>query len=143
MNTIHQVKENLASIHHVDDSNFDKLNLLCEEINHINKGIQPDTSLIRPLLDILEANPNYDFGMPGYMVHTLETYYKKGLEQELIGSIKRNPTLYTIWMLNRIINGTTNKKEQTCYLNILKEALQKNIPDYLRTQIQHLIDIHQ
>ena len=97
MNTIQQVKENLASIHHVDDSNIDKLNLLCEEINHINKGVQPDTSLIRPLLDILEANPNYDFGMPGYVVHTLETYYKKGLEQELIGSIKRNPTLYTIW----------------------------------------------
>lgn len=80
--------------------------------------------------------------MPGEIVHTLETYYKKGLKQELLMSLERKPTFYTVWMLNRILNGTSDFKEQEYYLEILKNIHNMEIPVYLKKQVQHLIDLH-
>ncbi|WP_186224796.1 hypothetical protein [Burkholderia gladioli] len=41
----------------------------------------------------------------GAIVHTAERYFGKGYEQKLIESLSRNPTVHTVWMLNRVING--------------------------------------
>ncbi|MBQ4220938.1 MAG: hypothetical protein II666_15450 [Butyrivibrio sp.] len=54
------------------------------------------------LFVFMENNPNIDYGMPGPIVHFMESYYKKGYEDELLKSVKRKPTQHTVWMLNRI-----------------------------------------
>jgi hypothetical protein len=61
---------------------------------------------IEPILKIMEKHPNIDYGKPGPLVHFLESYYKNGYEEILIDSLKRCPTMHTVWMLNRIINGS-------------------------------------
>ena len=83
---------------------------------------RPDAFLaVGPILKILEANPDVDFGTPGPLVHFVEKFYKQGYEELLVDSIKRCPTELTIWMLNRIINGS--KGEQKAYfLQILKNV---------------------
>ncbi|WP_186133518.1 hypothetical protein [Burkholderia gladioli] len=80
---------------------LDELDDLCDEIDGRSDGGQ----FLDALFSILENNPNEDFGSPGAIVHTAERYFGKGYEQKLIESLSRNPTVHTVWMLNRVING--------------------------------------
>ena len=63
-------------------------------------------------------------------------------KQELLKSLDRKPTFYTVWMLNRILNGTSELKEQEHYLETLRKIHNMEIPVYLKKQIQHLIELH-
>lgn len=77
---------------------------------------------VEPILKIVENNPDIDFGKPGPLVHFVETFYKKGYEEKLVGSIKRQPTKLTVWMLNRIINGS-DKEKKKYYLSMLENVI--------------------
>ena len=142
MDKIDEIKKEIEIIDTVDDSNINDLDLLCEDIIELNNEGWDTAILMDPLFRILEKNSDFDFGMPGQIVHTLEKHYKKGLEEELFKSLNRKPTFYTLWMLNRIINGTSDPKEKEGYMEMLKSILKMEIPDYLKKQAQHLIDLH-
>ena len=142
MDKIDEIKKEIEIIDTIDDSNISDLDALCEDIIELNNEGWDTAILMDPLLRILEKNSDFDFGMPGQIVHTLEKYYKKGLEEELFKSLNRKPTFYTLWMLNRIINGTSDTKEKEGYMEMLKSILKMEIPDYLKKQAQHLIDLH-
>jgi hypothetical protein len=142
MDKIDEIKKEIEIIDTIDDSNINDLDLLCEDIIELNNEGWDTAILMDPLFRILEKNSDFDFGMPGQIVHALEKHYKKGLEEELFKSLNRKPTFYTLWMLNRIINGTSDPKEKECYMEMLKSILKMEIPDYLKKQAQHLIDLH-
>lgn len=142
MDKIDEIKKEIEIIDTIDDSNISDLDALCEDIIELNNEGWDTAILMDPLLRILEKNSDFDFGMPGQIVHTLEKHYKKGLEEELFKSLNRKPTFYTLWMLNRIINGTSDTKEKESYMEMLKSILKMEIPDYLKKQAQHLIDLH-
>ncbi|MBF1484389.1 hypothetical protein [Prevotella pallens] len=142
MDKIDEIKKEIEIIDTIDDSNINDLDLLCEDIIELNNEGWDTAILMDPLFRILEKNSDFDFGMPGQIVHTLEKHYKKGLEEELFKSLNRKPTFYTLWMLNRIINGTSDTKEKEGYMEMLKSILKMEIPDYLKKQAQHLIDLH-
>lgn len=142
MDKIAEIKKEIEIIDTVDDSNISDLEALCEDIIELNNEGWDTAILMDPLFRILEKNHEFDFGMPGQIVHTLEKYYKKGLEQELFKSLNRKPTFYTLWMLNRIINGTSDSKGKECYLEMLRNILQMEIPDYLKEQTQYLINLY-
>mgnify|MGYP000866969615 FL=1 len=142
MDKIDEIKKEIEIIDTIDDSNISDLDALCEDIIELNNEGWDTAILMDPLFRILEKNSDFDFGMPGQIVHTLEKYYKKGLEEELFKSLNRKPTFYTLWMLNRIINGTSDTKEKESYMEMLKSILKMEIPDYLKKQAQHLIDLH-
>ncbi|EGQ19933.1 hypothetical protein [Prevotella pallens] len=142
MDKIDEIKKEIEIIDTIDDSNISDLDALCEDIIELNNEGWDTAILMDPLFRILEKNSDFDFGMPGQIVHTLEKHYKKGLEEELFKSLNRKPTFYTLWMLNRIINGTSDAKEKECYMEMLKSILKMEIPDYLKKQAQHLIDLH-
>ena len=142
MDKIDEIKKEIEIIDTIDDSNINDLDLLCEDIIELNNEGWDTAILMDPLFRILEKNSDFDFGMPGQIVHALEKHYKKGLEEELFKSLNRKPTFYTLWMLNRIINGTSDTKEKECYMEMLKSILKMEIPDYLKKQAQHLIDLH-
>ena len=142
MDKIDEIKKEIEIIDTIDDSNISDLDALCEDIIELNNEGWDTAILMDPLFRILEKNSDFDFGMPGQIVHTLEKHYKKGLEEELFKLLNRKPTFYTLWMLNRIINGTSDAKEKECYMEMLKSILQMEIPDYLKKQAQHLIDLH-
>ncbi|GAB6960909.1 hypothetical protein JCM15754A_22440 [Prevotella aurantiaca JCM 15754] len=142
MDKIEEIKKEIEIIDTIDDSNISDLDALCEDIIELNNEGWDTAILMDPLFRILEKNSDFDFGMPGQIVHTLEKHYKKGLEEELFKSLNRKPTFYTLWMLNRIINGTSDAKEKECYMEMLKSILQMEIPAYLKKQAQHLIDLH-
>lgn len=78
---------------------------------------------VMPLLELMERHPMDDFGMPGAIVHFVERFYKNGYEELLIESVKRRPTMHTVWMLNRVMNGSENKND---YLKIMKEVTERS-----------------
>ena len=93
-----------------------------------NVGIEA----VEPLLQLMERHPLVDFGVPGAIVHFVERFYKKGYEELLIESIKRKPTMHTVWMLNRIINGSENKKDYIELMNDIAEC--NDVEDEIRNQ---------
>ena len=97
---------------------------------------------VQPLLRLMERHPLTDFGSPGSIVHFVERFYKKGYEEELLLSLKRMPTLHTVWMLNRLINGT-DQAEVYFYLDILKGISENASYDKeIREEALHFLSIH-
>src|SRR5882724_375014 len=77
---------------------------------------------IEPILRFIEQNPTTDFGMPGPLVHFVERFYGKGYEEKLVESVQRKPTSLTVWMLNRVINGTKSPDEKRQLIATMEQA---------------------
>ncbi len=74
---------------------------------------------VRALFDVMERMPDADLGSPGPIVHTLEQM-RGDYENELVESIKRKPTPLSVWMVNRILNGTRLPDQRRFYMDLLR-----------------------
>ena len=92
-------------------------------------------SFVEPIIKLMENNPDADFGAPGALVHFVEKYYKKGYEEILLNSLKRRPTVHTIWMLHRIINDKSCPKRNE-YINFLRDMAHR---DSVEANVRELI----
>ena len=92
---------------------------------------------IEPLLQLMERHPTAYFGDPGAIVHFIESL---GMEYEkyLVTSLKRTPTITTVWMLNRCINAGEHAEE---FLGILKEIVGRaDVDKDIKERAQDYID---
>jgi hypothetical protein len=64
------------------------------------------------MLSVLERHPRVDFGLPGQLVHAIESY-RGYYESLLLNSLDRQPTATTIWLLNRIVNAATGAEKSS------------------------------
>ena len=120
-----------------DNEDFETVMMDCMEEIEENYN-QLDS--VQPLLRLMERHPLTDFGSPGPIVHFVERFYQKGYEEELLLSLKRMPTLHTVWMLNRLING---KDQAEVYLDLLKEISENASYDKeIREEALHFLSIH-
>ena len=120
-----------------DNEDFETVMMDCMEEIEENYN-QLDS--VQPLLRLMERHPLTDFGGPGPIVHFVERFYKKGYEEELLLSLKRMPTLHTVWMLNRLINGTDQAE---VYLDLLKEiSVNTSYDKEIREEALHFLSIH-
>lgn len=95
---------------------------------------------IESILLLMEENPDLDYGEPGPLVHFMEKYYRKGYEERLVDSIKRRPTMQTVWMINRIINDPKLLNKQD-YLDVLSSvANYDNIDKVVKDEINSFLD---
>lgn len=136
-------------------------NIIAELINRLNSAVLNDDFIdiaeeiteeleersdafdaIEPILRLMENNPDVDYGTPGVLVHFVEKYYKSGYEEKLIESLERKPIKHTVWMLNRIINGSEgNRKEY--FLKVLDKVI--SFPDLnedVASLAQHFKSLH-
>jgi hypothetical protein len=77
---------------------------------------------IDPILEFMEAHPDQDYGMPGALVHFVEEFDDKDYVGRLIKSISRKPTMLTVWMLNRVINGTREPARKEARISAMRLA---------------------
>jgi hypothetical protein len=86
-----------------------------------------------------ESHTNADLGMPGPLVHFIEKFYPKYLD-ELSASVERVPTKYTVWMINRILNSKIESSVREHLLNLLhKVSRNQEVDDVIREQaIEHI-----
>ena len=133
-----EIKMLVTAIKEIEDSiGSDDFELVMEDnimkLEIQNVGIEA----VEPLLQLMERHPLDDFGMPGAIVHFVERFYKKGYEELLVKSINRKPTMHTVWMLNRIINGSENKKE---YIELMNDIIDCNdVEDEIRNQARAFV----
>ena len=85
--------------------------------------ISQEESLVyaEKILHFMEENPDVDYGMPGPVVHYLETLYGYGYEDLLYESVSRKPTVHTLWMLNRVLNLPLLANREK-YLSVMEKA---------------------
>ena len=92
--------------------------------------------IIPLLLQIMERHPLADFGMPGAMVHFMESFDPE-YEEYLAESLKRRPAVHTVWMLNRCISVHAQKEP---YLALLREvAARTDIEQAIRDSAQEFL----
>ncbi len=87
--------------------------------------------IVESLLSIMENHPLDDFGMPGAIVHFIEKYYPDHIPM-LTASIERAPAMHTLWMLNRCINGSTDKEK---LLAVMRKAADSDTADKTVTDL--------
>jgi len=80
---------------------------------------------VEPILRFMEEHPTLDYGMPGPLVHFVEEFHSNGHEEKLIESVSKNPTMVTVWMLNRVLNGTEDPAKRRPLIWALEQASSK------------------
>lgn len=91
------------------------------------------------IFEIMENNPELDYGMPGPIVHFMESYYRKGYEELLLKSVKNVPTSHTVWMLNRVINDP-KLNDRKKYVEVLKSSLDReDISQIVKADIESFL----
>jgi hypothetical protein len=100
----------------------------------------PDREKAIPeLFSVMERLPDADLGSPGPLVHTLERLY--GYEGELERSVRRQPSLLSVWMVNRILNTNLSDVARRSYIALLNEALaHPNAPETVREDVRSFIE---
>ena len=70
---------------------------------------------VASILELMEKNPLVEFGTPGPLTHFIEKFCKdqqEDYENILIKSVEKTPTVHTVWLLNRVINGSKNEERK-------------------------------
>lgn len=68
-----------------------------------------------------EDHAGADLGMPGPLVHFLETFFPDYVD-DLCESVARKPTTHTLWMVNRILNGEISRPIRRRLVKLLRDA---------------------
>jgi len=114
---------------------LEKLNGLTDELMTMP---QPERA-VPALFAVMERMPDTEMGTPGPLVHTLE-WMRGRYEQELVESIKRQPADLSVWMVNRILNGTRDSRQRQIYLDLLRLAAEHpKAPESVRHEAEHFI----
>ena len=111
------LKQGLEAISCRDDFDYladDLISALPVDANYIE--------CVREIISFMEEHPKVDYGSPGSLVQFVEGLRGKGYESLLVGSIRRRPTAHTLWMLNRLINGTNDLAIRTNLIELLRSV---------------------
>jgi hypothetical protein len=114
------------------DDYFERANAATEELAETTTAFDA----VEPILQLMERNEDADFGMPGPLVHFVETFYREGYEEKLLESIERKPTPHTLWMLNRLINGAEGKEKMQLVAVMRAVAKRTDISEESRNMAQ-------
>jgi hypothetical protein len=93
---------------------------------------------IPAMFALFERFPDAELGNPGPLVHTLERM--GGYEGELRRSLHRRASFYTVWMVNRIINGEKEARVRRDWLAVLENVAsdERNLAD-VREEASRLV----
>jgi hypothetical protein len=98
---------------------------------------------VEPILQFMEEHSAIDFGTPGPLVHFVERFYRNGYEDKLVESVQRRPTWHTVWMLNRVVNGTKIPEVKERLIAVMEEVKRNAVahPNVLN-QVDRYLELH-
>ena len=106
-----------------------------DEVGEAMMQLSNPFDLVEPILEIIGTNPTVDFGMPGELVRFVESFYKKGYEELLIASVKKNPTSHNIWMVHRCYNDINNPMREKFKALIMELKEDSSVLQEIKTEI--------
>lgn len=108
-------------------------------VEELSKYYSADELLI-PVFQLMEKYPLIDWGMPGAFVHLLESASNNLYSQYLLESLNRQPTMHTVWMLNRQLNAV-DELEKSKYITAMQDIVDNNdLPDEIRNSAKSFLD---
>lgn len=119
-----EITDQLERLLHADDFASSSTELV-DCWNSADLGVEA----LEPILRFMEEHPSADFGTPGALVHFIEKFYRHGYEERLLQSISRKPTQHTVWMLNRVINGTKVPATKQVFVEAMVRAKSHPLAD--------------
>jgi len=138
--------EIIAGFQALKAPDFDPMNINARGLERLPELTDALMSVPRPeraipeLFRVMERMPDTDLGSPGPLVHTLEAL--NGYEIELIHSVRRSPSLLSVWMLNRILNTDMPTDIRRSYMSLLKEAADRpDVPKAVRDDAHDFFDL--
>ncbi|PWU13795.1 MAG: hypothetical protein C5B50_18565 [Verrucomicrobia bacterium] len=117
--TTREITEQLERIASIDIDNFE-LNS-SELVDRWTSG-GVGFEAVEPILLFMENHPDVYVGPPGALVHFSEKFHRHGYEEKLLESLSRRPVSHTIWMLNRLVNGTNEPATRQRYVDAMIRA---------------------
>jgi hypothetical protein len=117
--TAREITEQLERIGSIDIENFELHSSKLVD-RWISDGVGFEA--VEPILQFMENHPDVDLGTPGALVHFSEKFYRHGYEEKLLESLSRKPVPHSIWMLNRLINGTKESATRQRYVDAMIRA---------------------
>jgi hypothetical protein len=120
-NSIDTITAALDEFRSSDDNDY-RLNVVLRNF----KAVENPECALPSMFALLERFPNSDFGSPGSLVHTIE--HVTGYCEQLKQSLSRRPTVYTVWMVNRIMN-TTEGDDWSGWMRELHRVLSHPLAD--------------
>ena len=90
-------------------------------IDQIEK-LQNPFEAVEPILRLIERSPDIDYGGPGPFGTFIESYYKNpqmNYEGLLIESLQRKPTMYTVFLLDRMCRDKSHP-DRPHYVRLIK-----------------------
>lgn len=109
------------------DEDFYLTNDILERIKAEENG----ESYINDLMEFMSENPALDYGMPGPIIHSIESYGIDKYIDTLLELENSKPNVYFNWMLNRIINVTEGELKEK-YIKILQNVANRtDIDQYI------------
>ncbi|HEU4496015.1 MAG TPA: hypothetical protein VFR70_03100, partial [Flavobacterium sp.] len=108
---------------------------LCRQM----EALEAPAEAIAPLLLLIEHSPDIDYGDPGPIGTFLELQYGKGYEEQLLGSLKRKPTLYALHLLYRLAQNKANSKQMMAiYSDKIREIAVYGTPEIQQQAMEYL-----
>lgn len=100
----------------------DNVGRLYEILNRM-QPLAPElrTPAVPAILSLIERYPDAELGMPGPLVHELESI--PGYESFLRDSVLRQPADLNVWMINRILNSEVSQDVRLDWLNVINQVL--------------------
>lgn len=97
-------------------------------------------SCISELLEFMGDNPALDYGMPGPIIHFIESFGIDKYIDQLLRLENEKPNVYFSWMLNRIINVTEGDLKAQ-YIALLQDvASRTDVEQYIRDVAQDFVE---
>lgn len=78
--------------------------------------------VVEPTLRFIEDHASIDYGSPGPLTHFIERFHGRGYDEALLASVRRSPTAHTVWLLNRLINGTHNEIAREAQIRAMRDV---------------------
>lgn len=106
-------------------STSDHFSHLAEEIikKHRTGDVERDFELVKQAIAFIKDHPNVDLGIPGSLAQFAEEYLGLGYEPVLLESVRRNPNVFTLSMLNRLINSLDEAQDRRELISVLRGVL--------------------
>ena len=92
-----------------------------EELTGALMSVPDPEKAIPEMFSVMERLPDADLGSPGPLVHTMERW-GGSYERELVSSVRRCPSMLSVWMVNRILNTDLPEDNRRSYMSLLNEA---------------------
>lgn len=95
-------------------------------------------SAIPEMFSLMERMPDTKLGAPGPLVHTLEAI--PGYEQYLVDSVRKKPSLLSVWMVNRILNSPITEDRRLFWMTLLQESVDRpDLPKSVREDAEQFL----